>query len=909
MGEVYRARDTRLNRDVAIKVLPDVFAADSQRLARFKQEAQVLASLNHPNIGTIYGFEESDGRQALVLELVDGRTLEDRIRQGPMPLDEALPVARQIAEALEAAREQRVIHRDLKPANIKLRPNGTVKVLDFGLAKLVQASDPEAEASTLLSQSPTITSPAATRLGAVMGTPAYMSPEQARGMPVDWRTDVWAFGCVLFEMLSGRSAFGGETISDTIAKILEREPDWHALPASTPARIRELLRRCLQKDQRHRLHDISDVRIEIDEGRSAASRSRRVVGLPAVAAGGALAFALLAGAWWYAWRSTPAVPHEPVSVVIADFQNRTDDPTFDHTLEPVLRIVLEGAGFITAYDRTLIGPRLGVPPPEQLDEIAARQIAVKQGLGVVLSGSLERQAGGYRLSVRAVQAVTGDVIGIAEGTVSDKDRVLSEATRLVTTVREALGDDASDSAQRFAMETLSATSLEVVREYAEGTDALSRNKSDEALQSFSRAVALDPSFGLGHASMAIASRNLDRQQDAERYIKEAVRHVDGMTERERYRTRGLFYYITGDYQACVKEYGDLVARYAADVGARNNLALCLTYLRNLPQALDEIQRAVAILPKRALYRLNFALYAAYAGDFQTAEQEARTAQELGSPMALLSSAFAQLGRGQLSQAAESYQQLAKVNDQGASFAAAGLADLALYEGRLSEAVGILEQGAAAALAAKDPDRAANRFAALGYAQLVRGQRRAAVEAADTALANSQTVKIRFLAARVFVEAGEMPRASTVATSLASELQAEPQAYAKIINANAALKNRDPRLAIKTLIEANGLLDTWIGHYDLGRAYFGAGAFTQADSEFDRCLTRRGEALALFLDEEPTYGYLPPVYYYQGRVREALNSPGIAEPYRTYLTIRGTADEDPLLAEVRRRIRGSPTSAP
>ena len=900
MGEVYEATDTNLKRAVAIKVLPASVASDAERLLRFQREAEVLASLNHPNIGAIYGLERSMGTTALVLELVEGPTRADRIAQGAIPLDEALPIAKQIADALDAAHEQGIIHRDLKPANIKVRPDGTVKVLDFGLAKAIE---PVAVSAPGVSQSPTITTPAMTRAGMILGTAAYMSPEQARGKAVDKRTDVWAFACVLYEMLTGRLAFAGETVSDTIARILEREPAWQALPASTPAKIHDLLRRCLHKDQQHRLRDIGDARIEIEGIRAAMSRPRRVVELSAAAAGVALGLTLLAGLAWYAWRPVPSTQHEPVTVLITDFDNRTGDPTFDRTLEPLLRIVLEGAGFISAYDRTQVSRILGVPPPEKLDEPAAREIAVKQGVGVVLSGSLDRQGSGYRLSVRAVEAVTGNVIGSAQGTASDKDRVLSEATRLVTAVREALGDDTSDSAQRFAMETLSATSLEVVREYAEGAEAMSRGRFDDAFQSFSKAVALDPSFGLAHAGMAIASRNLDRRQDAEKYVKEAVRHLDGMTERERYRTRGLFYYITGDYQACVKEYGDLIARYAADVSARNNLALCSTYLRNMPKALDEIRRAVTILPKRALYRLNLALYAAYAGDFQTGEQESRTAQELGHPLALLSLAFAQLGQGQLPQATESYQQLGKVNLQGASYAASGLADLAVYEGRFSDAVGILEQGAAADVKSKDPDRAANKFAALGYTQLLRGQRRAAIEAAENALTNSQSVKIRFLAARVFVGAGDIVRARTLAAGLASELQSEPQAYAKIVEGEAALKNGDPRQALKALTEANGLLDTWMGHFDLGRAYLEAGAFTQADSEFDRCLTRRGEALALFLDEEPTYGYFPPVYYYQGRAREGLNSEGFAMSYRAYVDIRGRAGEDPLLAEVQGRLTG------
>ena len=267
MGEVYRARDTKLNRDVALKILPSAFASDADRLARFHREAQVLASLNHPHIGGIYGFEDSGETHALVLEFVDGPTLADRIAQGPIPIDEALPIAMQIAEALEAAHEQGIIHRDLKPANIKLRADGTVKVLDFGLAKLNDpnvSNDPNA-----FSMSPTITSPAMmTGVGTLLGTAAYMAPEQARGKAVDKRADIWAFGAVVYEMLTARQAFSGETVSDTIVSVLSRELDWGALPPDTPLAVRDLLRRCVRREAAHRLRDIGDARLQIEEALS-----------------------------------------------------------------------------------------------------------------------------------------------------------------------------------------------------------------------------------------------------------------------------------------------------------------------------------------------------------------------------------------------------------------------------------------------------------------------------------------------------------------------------------------------------------------------------------------------------------------------------------------------------------------
>ena len=261
MGEVYRATDTTLGRQVAIKILPDAFASDAERLARFEREAKTLASLNHPHIAAIYGFEKSAGMHALVMELVEGPTLADRIAQGPISLDEASPIAKQIAEALESAHERGIIHRDLKPANIKVRDDGTVKVLDFGLAK---AMEPAAGSSPSMSMSPTITTPAMTQAGMILGTAAYMSPEQAKGRTVDRRADVWAFGAVLYEMLTGQRAFAGEDVSDTLANVLKMEPAWERLPAEVPARIRYVLRACLQKNAKQRIGDVQDVRLALE---------------------------------------------------------------------------------------------------------------------------------------------------------------------------------------------------------------------------------------------------------------------------------------------------------------------------------------------------------------------------------------------------------------------------------------------------------------------------------------------------------------------------------------------------------------------------------------------------------------------------------------------------------------------
>jgi eukaryotic-like serine/threonine-protein kinase len=260
MGEVYRAHDSKLGRDVALKVLPEAFARDAERMARFQREAKVLASLNHPNIASIYGLEDSGSTHALVMELVEGPTLADRIKAGPIPIDEALRIARQICDALEYAHERGIVHRDLKPANVKVTKDDAVKVLDFGLAKAVEGD----AASVDILTSPTM-SRMATLAGVLLGTAAYMSPEQAKGKPVDRRADIWAFGCVLYEMLTDKMTFTGETVSDTLAAVIRAEPEWSRLPVGTPMRVRVLLQRCLQKDPKQRLRDIGDARIALDE--------------------------------------------------------------------------------------------------------------------------------------------------------------------------------------------------------------------------------------------------------------------------------------------------------------------------------------------------------------------------------------------------------------------------------------------------------------------------------------------------------------------------------------------------------------------------------------------------------------------------------------------------------------------
>jgi tetratricopeptide (TPR) repeat protein len=346
-----------------------------------------------------------------------------------------------------------------------------------------------------------------------------------------------------------------------------------------------------------------------------------------------------------------------------------------------------------------------------------------------------------------------------------------------------------------------------------------------------------------------------------------------------------------------------VTHFPADRVGQWNLGSCYAQLRNAPKALEAAKYAVEIVPRGVAQRMNLSFISSFAGDFAAGEKEARAGLAINPSAAqgFLGLAEAQLGQGQIDKAAESYHQLEKIDTLHASTAAAGLADLAGYQGKYAEAAAILANGAAADVAAKNTDNAARKYVALANIEVIQENRAAALADADKALAKSRSIQIEFLAANTYVEAGEFAKAQKLAATLSSALTNESQAYGKIIAGMIALKRKDDNEAIRQIKAANNLLDTWIGHFDLGRAYLEGGAFTEADSEYDECTKRRGEAIELFLDNVPTYAYFPPVYYYQGRVREGMKSEGFTDFYKTYLSIRGQSKEDPLVADIRHRI--------
>src|SRR5215472_2092066 len=713
MGAVYKARDIDLDRTVALKLIRPELAKNPEILRRLKQELILARQVTHKNVIRIFDLGQSDGIKFITMDFVEGQDLHSLLHEkGKFPPEQAARIMLQISRALEAAHGEGVIHRDLKPQNIMLDKKGRVYVMDFGIARSAHL-------------------PGMTQTGALIGTPEYMSPEQARGEKLTERSDLFSLGVIFYELLTGKSPYPGDEALATLWKRLQENPKPPIeVDPTVPKPLNDIVMKALEIDPEKRwasAHDVAQ-QIEIWLGPSAGG-STIFLPAPRLAywkwGSAALAVWLVAGLVVLRLKSPskPKPTHPPVTVLVADFTNHTGDPIFDDTLEPMFNVALEGASFINAYGRSNarnLAQKLP-NPTDKLDEQSARLVAVAQGLGAVVTGSLSRRGDGYKLSVEALDARSGNSIATAEVKASNKDQLLLAVPKSAAPIRKALGDTTPESVQLAASGPFTAASLEVVHLYNLGMQQQFAGKYEEALQSFSKAAELDPNFARAYSGMSATSAALGRQADGEKYIKLAMEHIDRMTERERYHTRALFYKRTGDYPKCIEEYGSLVSQYPADRLGQANLATCFALLHNFPKAAEAARRAVEIVPNAAVQRQNLSFLNSLSGDFQGGEREAREALKINpsSEAAYLMLAEAQVGQRQIPQATESYQKLEKLSPRGASMAAAALADLAVYEGRFAEGVRLLQKAASADLEAKSLENAADKFVALAHTQLLR----------------------------------------------------------------------------------------------------------------------------------------------------------------------------------------------
>ncbi len=893
MGAVYLVHDRELDRDVALKVIRPEFAEDAATLERFKREIQLSSVVTNKHVLRVFDLGESAGVKFVTMQFVDGEDLASLIKRvGQLPIERTVDLFRQVCLGLEAAHEQGVVHRDLKPENVMLDRGGNVYLTDFGLAKSLGTSG-------------------MTQTGALLGTPFYMSPEQVRGEEADHRSDIYSLGIILYEMATGKVPFSTGTAYQVMIQRLHRPPR----PVSEanpdfPPHLRKILERCMATDPAARYQSVSEILGDLEAGKASTSilyvmkRRSRLLGRLGVAAAAGL---LVLAGWLVARSRTPAAAaaRKPVSVLVADFENTTGDPVFDGTLEPAFGVSLEGAPFITTYSRAQaerVAAQLR-PGATGLTEGLARLVALREGIDVVTVGSIDRRGGDYVVSVRAIDGVTGKAITSSDVAFDAKDKALAATARLAARVRGALGDTTPESTQIAAAETFSANSLDAAHEYAMAQQFQWDAKWDDAIRHYSRAVEIDPSLGRAWAGLAVVYSNEGRKDEAKTAFEKAMAHIDGMSEREKYRTRGAYYLVMREPGKALDEFHQLVRLYPADTAGIANLALAHFYRREMASALEEGRKAIEIYPKNVLQRDNVALYAMYAGDFPTAIREARTVLGLNPSYAkaYVALALSQLATGARDEAATSWGKLATVSARGASLASIGLADLELFEGRAKDAVPILTKGIVADLGDKRAEAAAVKMAALASAQLASGETAAAVATAERAVAASTGENVLVPAARVYLEADREARALEIAHELASRLEPDPQAYAHLIQGEVELRRGQPREAVQEFEAAKGIADTWLGRLDLGRAYLELGAFTEADTELDACVRRRGEATAIFLDDVPSYRYFPPAEYYLARAQAGLGSPAAADSFRAFLAMRGDGVADPLVADARRRL--------
>lgn len=895
MGAVYQAYDRELERQVGLKVIRGDMAANPEILKRFKQELILARQITHKNVIRIFDLGQVEGLKFITMEYIDGENLQSVLRRKKkLEPAEAATIIAQVCRALEAAHAEGVIHRDLKPQNIMLDKTGRAYVMDFGIARSMIGDG-------------------MTQTGALIGTPDYMSPEQAKGQPLDARSDLFSLGIIFYEVLTGRVPFDADT---TMGKLWKRtnEPARPVaeLDNSIPAGLSEIVRQCLEIDPHKRFASAAELlqAIEMWQGVSAGTR----VVAPAVspwpsyarwlAAG--VAVALVTGGVLLRLRfnSLPAAPHAPMSLLIADFDNKTGDAVFDDTLEPILGITLEGAPFISSFNRGQAKKIVASlkPGTARLDSSAAELVAVREGINAVVTGSIAPAGSGYQLFVSTLDPQTGKTLVAEQKNASNKQDVLAVAARLAEGIRKSLGDTTLDS-KKSGSETFTAASLEAAHAYALGQDYQMSAKWAAALDAYAKAVDLDPDLGRAYAGTAAIYANLGRRQEAEKYYALALKHIDRMTDREKYRTRSGYYLLMRDQFRAMQELNSLVSEYPADTSGHANLALAYFFGRDMKKALEEQKHALQLTPHSVLQRVNYSMYALYAGDFDTAANEAQSIlkENPNFDQALRTLALAELARGHEEEARQDYTKLQIVNAYGASIAASGLADLAQYQGRLADAAAILQRAIPDDLAAKDTDSAADRSATLALLQAALGKTQDALASASKAAAASQEPSVLFRVAQVYVAAGQEQKALQIAGSLSERVENEPKLYAKLVSGEAQLKKGDPRDALTSFEDAQKISDSWLGHLDLGRAYLDLAKFTEASSEFDICLQRRGEATSVFLDDIPSYHVLPAVYYYQGRAREGLNSPGAVESYKQFLAIKEKGAGDPLVADAQRRI--------
>jgi len=916
MGEVYLAQDTELDRKVAVKLLPATLNGDQKAKERFLREAKAAAALDHPFICKIFEAGDFQGTSYIVMEYVEGQDLREKLAAGPLTLPEALKAALEVAEALEAAHAKGIVHRDLKPANVMCTPQGHVKVMDFGLAKYFMREPVPGDKTLTIADNLTISmgQQSITAPGVIVGTIAYMSPEQAKGEPVDARSDIFALGITLIEMLSGKHPFGRATPVETMTAVLRDDPPpVHVMPKVLNPELSGILHKALAKDPAQRYQKIGEMAADL---RALLAEIKpwhrfRLRNWPVLAGtmAGAAIILTLAGILILRPRNGPVPPAgpKPIMILIADFENKTGDPSFDGAFEKPFGIGLEGASFIKVYDRAkarALMNELDSTAKGNIRPDAAPLLCSREGINVVVTGSIASSGSGYAFDVWALDPLSYLRLAERSRTIATKAEVFKAADVLVSELRDDLSRIPPETAQALTQETFTTVSFEAMKFYAHAQDLVLAGKDDEAIQEYLKAIEKDPKLGRAYAGLALVYRNRGKDEQANAYFEKAMALIDQMTDREKFRTRGAYYWLNRDSKRAIEEYSALIQQFPMDSAAHTNLPLAYFYNREMPKAFEEGKKAVEFAPRNIIARYNLVWYAVGAGQFDVAEKEFQEVIKINPEFleAQVILALIQLAQNRPRDAEKTYLGLSAKGPRANSLAAIGLADLALYEGRLNDARNILDAGIASDLKNQFEDEANLKSLMRAQTLLAQGQAAAAVQGADRVAASSKKGSDLFSVAEIFVQAFQLEKALKLAETLNGKLQPEFQAYARLIEGEVAQKKGNLQAAIGLYQKAATLLDTWIGRLALGRAYLEAKGFIEAHSELDMCLKRKGEAASIFLDDFPSYRYFAPVYYYLGRAQEGLKSPAARESYQKFLAIKEKADAgDPLVEDAKRRL--------
>jgi tetratricopeptide (TPR) repeat protein/predicted Ser/Thr protein kinase len=880
MGAVYKVLDLSLERVVALKTVRGAMAQNPRALELFKKELILARQVTHKNVCRVFDLGEDKGAYFLTMEFVEGQSLGKTIRkkQKRTPA-EAAGIVLQAAEGLEAAHETGILHRDLKPDNIMIQADGRVLVMDFGIAR------PAEEMGT-----------------GFAGTPGYASPEQLLGQPQDRRSDLFSVGLIFYELLSGNPAF---PMPKTMAEARERasmtaQPLTRRDPA-IPKELSDIVGRCLAVRPEDRFASARDLAAAIENW----LHPKPLYARPAVSGSLAAAVALISiGVMlWTDRKPAPAPP--PVSLLVADFENKTQEPVFNGTIEPALQVALEGASFITAYDRGMAKGLIAQLRPRQpaLDAEGARLVAQREGIAAVVDGSIEREGPRYRIVVRTINPADGKELVKEQHETVVRDEALAAVVRIAAPVRRGLGDKTPASEQIAAGETFTAASLEAANRYSAAQEFQYLGRRDEEAQAYEEAIRLDPDMGRAYAGLANLNRNRSRPVEALKNYELALSHIDRMSEREKLRTRGTYYITVNNPGKAAEEYSTLIQQFPADTGGHSNLAIALLLLRQTGKALEEGRKAVQLYPKNLTHRNNLALYGLYAGDYQAAAREASAVLKENPRFekAYIAMALSALGQERPQDAQEFYHRLAAVSKNGSSMAATGLADLAVLQGRLDEAADGLRRGIASDEAGGRKEEAARKFADLAQVYVKLNRKEDAKRASARAVAGTVQLGALTEAALVYIDAGAPNKAAEISAKFRGKVGVENQAAASVIGGYAQL-SASPVEAIETLGNAQRVLDTWLGHFFLGRAYLLANDYVAAQAEFEACRKRSGEATAVFLgDDVPTARLIPPVWFYLAEGEKGLNASTAIQSYQHFLAFQAPQSQDPLAALARAKV--------